>query len=275
MQGRGSWMASCVCVCEHEYVFVGLCDFMQQYVCLRLGPRLLPEVEFHSLLFHYSYKATARLHRVQSCKNFFFPVPRCLRPPLLLLFFFSLFHGYSWNGNKHLWKCISLHFGILGRSWAGLIQFQTTLNMNQCFSNLKQLQNGSSEIPAVFSGSNNLTATIFSSSSNMFSFSGVSQLCTFSYISLQLAWAYELLFWSLQEYLTLWCNNYWRSGCEIVWWFLTCFAKSISHFSVNNVKALTYLHTVYLNVHKKLTKTWKELDWIGNKSYLIGSCCHC
>lgn len=33
----------CVCVCECEYVFVGLCDC----VCLRLGSRLLPEVEFH------------------------------------------------------------------------------------------------------------------------------------------------------------------------------------------------------------------------------------
>lgn len=74
MQGRDSWMASCMNVCEHEYVFVGLCDYMQLCVCVcvKLGPRLLPEVELHSLLFHYSYKATARLHRVQSCKNFSF-----------------------------------------------------------------------------------------------------------------------------------------------------------------------------------------------------------
>lgn len=170
MQGRDCWRASCVYVCEHEYVFEGLCDLMQLCVCLRLGPRLLPEVEFHSLLFHYSYKATARLHRVQSCKNFFFSsAPRCLRPPLLL-FFFSLFYGYSWNGNKHLWKCISLHFGISGGEaeldWSNFKQLWIWTNVSPTWNNFQLF----------FSGSDNLTVTIFSSSSNMFYFSGVSQL---------------------------------------------------------------------------------------------------
>lgn len=41
------------------------------HVCLRLGPRWLPEVEFHSLLFHYSYKATARLQSAALQKRIF------------------------------------------------------------------------------------------------------------------------------------------------------------------------------------------------------------
>lgn len=40
-------------------------------VCLRQGPRWLPEVEFHSLLFHYSYKATARLQSAELQKRIF------------------------------------------------------------------------------------------------------------------------------------------------------------------------------------------------------------
>lgn len=105
MQGSGCWLAGQLCVC------------VRACVRLRLGPRLLPEVEFHKLPFHYSYKATTRLHRVQSCKNFFFS-------GFLLLF--SFFHGHSCNGKKHLWKRSSLHFVISGaRSPAQLIPFPT------------------------------------------------------------------------------------------------------------------------------------------------------
>lgn len=100
-----------MCVRLNTSMFVGLCYFMWLCVCvcLRLGPRLLPEVEFHSLLFHYSYKATAPLHRVQSCKNFFPLLSSLLGPPFL----FFLFYGYSWNGTKHLCKLI-FFFSILG-----------------------------------------------------------------------------------------------------------------------------------------------------------------
>lgn len=143
MQGRGPWMASCIYVCKHESVSV--CDFIRLCVCvcMRRGPRLLPEVEFHSLLFHYSYKATARLHRVQSCKNFFFCslplLAAFVRPSLLLFLFFSLFDGYSWNGNKHLSNCISLQFGISWRSWAGLIQLWiwTWTNVSPTWNNFR------------------------------------------------------------------------------------------------------------------------------------------
>lgn len=87
-------MRVCASVCVSTrmtlWVAVTLCECV--CVCLRLGPRLLPEVEFHSLLFHYSYKATAPLHRVQSCKNFFFPFFPALStaPPLLSLSWLQL-----------------------------------------------------------------------------------------------------------------------------------------------------------------------------------------
>lgn len=45
----------CTCVC----------------VCLRRGPQWLPEVAFHSLLFHYSYKATAWLRSAALQKRIF------------------------------------------------------------------------------------------------------------------------------------------------------------------------------------------------------------
>lgn len=148
MQGRGSWKASCmyVYVCVYMSVSTSLWASVTlcNCVCLRLGSRLLPEVEFHrpavSLQLQSDRTATpsAELQKVFSSLllTAFVHLPS--------FSFFSLFHGYSWNGNKQLWKCIPLHLGILGWSRAGPIQFQTTLNMNQCFSNLKQLQNGSS-----------------------------------------------------------------------------------------------------------------------------------
>lgn len=94
MQGRDSCMVICGCVCA----------------CVKSGSRLLPEVRFHSPLFHHSYKATAVLHSVQSCKNFFYIFPSLSHPPP----FFSLpFHGHSRHGRQHWCKWISLHLGIL------------------------------------------------------------------------------------------------------------------------------------------------------------------
>lgn len=109
MQGRGPWMASCMYVC----VCVSVCDFIGACVCLCVcvweEKGLDYFQKFHSLPFHYSYKATTRLHRVQSCKNFFFcllfPSPAVLPPPppppsFLRLSFFSA--GYSWKGEKNI-----------------------------------------------------------------------------------------------------------------------------------------------------------------------------
>lgn len=80
----------CVCMCMSTsmslWASVTLCDC----VCLRLGPRLLPEAEFHSLLFHYSYKATARLHSAELQKSFFLllsSLPSSTPPPPSLLSF--------------------------------------------------------------------------------------------------------------------------------------------------------------------------------------------
>lgn len=100
------WPAARTCVSTSVWALWTPCDCVR----LRRGPRLLPEVEFHSLLFHYSYKATALLRRVQSCKK----TKRFISPALLAAFahprllLFSLFNGYSRNGNKHLSNCIHL-----------------------------------------------------------------------------------------------------------------------------------------------------------------------
>lgn len=141
MQGRGPWMASCMYVCKHESVSV--CDFIRLCVC-----EARPEITSRSWVPQPAVSLQLQSARTatQSAelqKLFFFPssLPLSIPPPPLPLLL-SLFDGYSWNGNKHLSNCISLHFGISWRSWAGLIQLQTTLNMNQCFSNSKQLQNG-------------------------------------------------------------------------------------------------------------------------------------
>lgn len=94
-----------VCLCGPLWLYATVC--MCVCVSLRLGHRLLPEVEFHSLLFHYSYKATARLHRVQSCKNFFFfflrsSQPSSTPPPPLL--------SLSWLQLEWEWASVEMYF---------------------------------------------------------------------------------------------------------------------------------------------------------------------
>lgn len=160
-----------MCVRLNTSMFVGLCYFMWLCVCvcLRLGPRLLPEVEFHSLLFHYSYKATAPLHRVQSCKNFFPLLSSLLGPPFL----FFLFYGYSWNGTKHLCKLIFFSpFWDLRQKQSWTYHISNTFYINQYFFKLKQLLNCWSNCWSkncwFFSSSNYFIAKIFSSSSGMF-----------------------------------------------------------------------------------------------------------
>lgn len=65
-----------------------------------------------------------------AAKSVSFFAPRCLCPPPFLGS--PCFHGYTGNGNKQLWKHIFLHLDVS--------DFKQ-LNINQCFSNLKQLQN--------------------------------------------------------------------------------------------------------------------------------------
>lgn len=166
MQGRSSWTTSCICVCVWTRVClwasVTLCDCV--CVCLRLGPRLLPEVEFHSLLFHYSYKATAPLHRVQSCKNFFPCFPHCLVHPSSS-FSFMVTVGMGLN------ICANWFFSPFWdlrqkQSWTYPIS--NTFYINQYFFKLKQLLNCWSKTVKFFSSSNYFIAKIFSSSTDMF-----------------------------------------------------------------------------------------------------------